>query len=484
MENFMALCMASKNFKSQTFTMIENKFITDYLPYATNNAIKVYLFGLYLCRTNALANNLDYFATSCNLTEIEIKDAFKYWQEMGIVTIVSQTPYEVVFENINEYSPIKKYKANKFESFNSQLESMFQEREISYHEYYKYYDFIDETKMQSDALLMIIKFCINMKGMQIKQPYILSVAKDWARQGVLSLSAVEEKLKEYEATSENIRLVCVAVGKKSAPDFEDKQMLLKWLNDWGFSLESVLYAGKSLKRKVASINKLDHALDEFYRLGIFEISEMQSFNKDKEVLVNLAYNVNRILGIYYDNVDFIIETYTKTWLDKGFDVSAVELIAKYCFSQSIKRLETMNEIVQNFYALGRVTVQSILEKFELDKKIEDKIKTIIKATGSARKVLAKDKEFYEVWSEQWCFSDEILLYSAELAQGKSHSFNYMNQILASWKQQKFTTLEEVKKHAPITQSSQSNTGFSNTRNYSDEEVDQIMKNISSIEDLN
>ena len=46
----MAFCSFSKDCDGNSFVTIENKFITKYLPEVDGLAVKVYLYGLYLCK--------------------------------------------------------------------------------------------------------------------------------------------------------------------------------------------------------------------------------------------------------------------------------------------------------------------------------------------------------------------------------------------------------------------------------------------------
>ena len=46
----MAFCSFSKECDDNAYTLVENKFINKYLPEADGFAVKVYLYGLYLCR--------------------------------------------------------------------------------------------------------------------------------------------------------------------------------------------------------------------------------------------------------------------------------------------------------------------------------------------------------------------------------------------------------------------------------------------------
>ena len=46
----MSFAAFSKDFGSNMFTSVENQFITKYLPQADGDAVRVYLYGLYLCQ--------------------------------------------------------------------------------------------------------------------------------------------------------------------------------------------------------------------------------------------------------------------------------------------------------------------------------------------------------------------------------------------------------------------------------------------------
>ena len=48
----MAFCSFAKEAGKSLTTSIDNSFFTDYLTEADGEAVKVYLYGLYLCRNN------------------------------------------------------------------------------------------------------------------------------------------------------------------------------------------------------------------------------------------------------------------------------------------------------------------------------------------------------------------------------------------------------------------------------------------------
>ena len=46
----MGFCSYSREFSLASFTGIENQFINKYMPLADGDAVKAYVFGLYLCQ--------------------------------------------------------------------------------------------------------------------------------------------------------------------------------------------------------------------------------------------------------------------------------------------------------------------------------------------------------------------------------------------------------------------------------------------------
>ena len=91
----MAFCKFSSEYVSKTYTIVDNIFFTRYLPTTPPKVATIYLYGLYLCNNNAqdlTGANLSSFASTLGYTEEEVMDAFRYWEEQGLVRIVNTTP--------------------------------------------------------------------------------------------------------------------------------------------------------------------------------------------------------------------------------------------------------------------------------------------------------------------------------------------------------------------------------------------------------
>ena len=471
----MGFCTLSKDYE-QGAVLLDKSFVVNYLPECDELSLKVYLLGLSFCANpSASENSIEFICDTLAVTSEEVEGAFGRLADLGLVNITSYSPFSVSYKNIKS-AYARHYKKDKYADFNSQLEALFPSVAFNnINQYTVYYDFIEETKIKPETLITIARYCVNLKGEKIKANYILAVAKNWLDEGVRTLADVDEKITQLETTNEAIRLICKAVGKKSEVDLEDKNLYLKWTGSWGFNLDAILFAGKSLKNK-GGFARLDSLLDEFYRNQAMSVQEMENYLANKQAIYKLAYNVNKTLGLYYENVEYIVEKYINNWIGRGFDESAILLIAEYCLDNSIRTLEGMNKRVIKFYNEGCVNVQSINEYLAQLMQRDMAIKKIIELTGYSRNVCAGDRDMYKVWTQMWNFDYDVIEYGASLCQGKPLSA--LNNLLAKWKNNGVMTIEQAKANCAFVNNTQSQAPT-----YTKEQLSAYFYSLDELDDI-
>lgn len=459
-------------------TILDNIFITDFMPYADEVAIKVYIYGLFQCANRTgRDNDINDIAIALGVEQKQIVDSVKYWENAGVIRILNENPLRVEYLPLKLLpSKVRKHDPEKYRDFVSQLEKMILTRTLTPNELIKFVDTLEEYKISPDAMLMIAHYCINLKGSNIHSNYILTVAKAWANEGVKTAGQVEAKLKELEATTDDIRQIFFALGLKSSPDFEDKQYFIKWNTSWGYDLESILFVAKLCKKR-GGIKKLDSLLDSFYRLGIFTLADIKSYSEYIESTRNLAININKTIGVYYENVDTIVEQYISPWLQKGFEAVGLKLVATYCLKHTIKTLEGMNDQIEKLYASGIVSPEAIANHYEQLKLTDERIKEILKNLGTSRMVTNSDRDYYNTWTNMWGMSDEIIDFAVSRASGKSGSISYLNYLIASFKEAGAKTVSECEKisqtPSKIGGNSQNSQHISDRHIYSKEEINKL-----------
>jgi len=428
-------------------TVLDNAFILHFLPYADGTAVKVYLYGLMLCNDPlGETNTLPHIADGLDLSPKEVTAAFEYWQSMGLVRIQSHEPLTVQYLSPSRaLEPTRTLPKDKYADFLVQLQELFPERMMSTNELFVYLQFLEETHMDPQALLMIAKFCVERKGAGLKAPYILTVARNWYRQGCTTLADAEARIQESDSVSDELREVFRALRKKSAPDIDDRQLYVKWTRAWGFSPAAVIRAAKTVKR--GGMERLDAVLDGFFRAGVFTVEDIDRYLKTREDTYALCIRINKILGLYYESLDYVVETYTTPWLTLGYSENSLVLLAKYCAMRGVRTLEGMHAVVQKCYADGVVDDQSVAVFLDQYATVERRIVAIIEATGSTRRPTETDRELYRTWTGIWGFDDEVILYAASLSLGKPYPMANMGNLLSRWHAMGLVSLDQVKEVA-------------------------------------
>ena len=479
----MAFCKYSIDMLANNSTAVDNIFINNYLPYADSNFVKVYLYGLYKCQdSNSRDNTIENFANELNLSQEDIENAFEYWQEQGLVQILNVIPFEVRYLPISDVlNNTKKYNAKKYESFNAQAQEILCGRMITPNEYREYYDIIERFHVEKEALLMIINYCVNIKGDNVGYAYITTIAKDWANQKITTAKQVEERLIEFENLRTGMEYLLKLMGAKRLPNIEERTLYQKWVQE-GFDDEVLTYVAKKMKSKnKPSFQAMDILLDKYFAQKLFSTNEIELFEEEKSKASKIAKTITKNLGLYYENLEPVIENYIFNWVNLGFSENMLEEISNYCFKTNVRTFEGMSKVLEKFHKLGILTENSLAEYFNEVLVVDKKIKTILENIGLSRNVNQFDRDKYKIWKEIWKMPDEIIDYACTLAVGKDQPMQYLAGILATLHDKNITTLEDAKNSYNIISPKSTTKSNFTGRQYSKEEMNALFQSIDEIE---
>jgi DnaD/phage-associated family protein len=265
---------------------------------------------------------------------------------------------------------LKKYESGKYEDFNRQIQAIIEGRMISKTEYEEYYCFLESFHAEPAALIMIAKYCVNIKGNNIGYHYILNIAKNWARGGLLTANAIEEKLavQEYDTTA--IAKILKNLGSKRNTEPSDYQMLESWRLK-GFDDETLsniaLYCKKSGHSK---IEEFDEIIEKFYKLGLNTPQSIDAYisasiDRDKQIKALLSglgldrgiANIDRdFYSAWADNWKFtpdIINYAATLAIGKS---SPMAYLNKVLASWYDKKVTTLDEAKKNGYNIPSVNM--------------------------------------------------------------------------------------------------------------------------------
>lgn len=442
----MAFCSFSSEVTQKNSVSIDNVFISDFLPILPEHCVKVYLYGLYNCSAQSeMENQMQSFVNKLNLSEIDIESCFNYLAELGLVYIVNASPIEVRYLPVSKTSAMSmKFNKDKFKHFNQKAQDLINGRVMTPTEFNEFYYTMESLHIEPDAMLMVVKYCVDLKGNNVSYKYILTVAKNWAYEGITTCEKVEERLLKQEAADSDLTLVLSALGTKKAPTVDDYQLFITWSQQMEFDLPVLVFlAGKAKKHK-GGITRLDYLVNKFYKMRLTSKKEIEEYLQNEEALYQMAKEVCKNIGVRYDNLEIVVETYVTVWTQYGFDMETLTFLSKHCFSLGIRTLNGVNELVTQFYKMGLVTLESIENHLHSLQQLDENIKNILVQLGIVRSVNKFDREYYQTWIYKWEINEELLNFAISQSSDKVQPMQFLNKLLSVYHTKNIATAEQAK----------------------------------------
>ncbi len=435
----MPFCSFSKDFAESAFTSVENKFITKYLPEADGDAVRVYLYGLYLC-ASAQEFDAENAARLLRITPARLADIFGFWEECGLVNVLSRSPLLV------EYLPVsaavgkpKPLRPEKYAEFNRELFSILQRAEkfLKPYEHQKILEFLENNPMQPQAFLLVVEYCAKKDGNKLTLQHILHAAQKLVANHLYTYEQVEAEYADFNANTNLLGELFARLGLFRKPREDDAALLTKWQR-LGLEREVILVAADSLPR--GSMQSLDTLLCELAEKDVKEAKQAKEYLERRSELIRLVYQIARSLNVKVDQPVHFLETYLEGWVERGYDGESLPPLAVLAGRLGYGFAE-MDGLLGELYARGIVDAESVTEycreqnaRLKLIQNIE-KICGVVKKTQGALEMAA-------TW-KAWNFSDAMILEAAKRSANASSPLAYINRLLSEWKRLGVFTLSEI-----------------------------------------
>lgn len=477
----MAFCEYSSEVVAKNSVTIDNLFITEFMPNANENYVKVYLYGLYKCSTGK-DNSIEEFAKVLNLPSEDIISVFYYWEEVGLVQVLKVDPVQVRYLPVkNAIAKIKKYNVDKYTAFNISAQEIIGSKMLTPREFEEFYYLIENLHQEKEAVLKIIDYCVKLKGKNVSVNYIVAVAKNWAYDGIKTSEDVDNRLIEQERISGEIVLLLKAMGIKREASIDEYQMYLSWTKDLEMTTSLLVHIAKSSKSK--NFASLENKVKKCYSLKLESEKEVDDYFASQQELFELAKRVVKNLGLWYNDLSVVVDTYILNWLQMGFDSDAILSVSNYAFRSSIRTLEALNNYIGNMFKLGLLTVESIDNYIQGVVRNDSNIKQILENLGINREVNSTDRLWYKTWLFDWNLTEDIIEYASALSKDKYMPMQYLNKILSEYHNAGVKTVDDAK--SVVLSSNSGGNKKSKTeakkREYSKKELDSLFDNIYEVE---
>lgn len=244
-------------------TEVENLFITEFLPTAPGEYVKVYLFGLMYAQHD-LEMDVSKLSRVMKIAEADILAAWGYWAKKGLLKIWhnnDNTEYEIEYlslmedlygrgikesEENNASDPSEEDEISKV--VNMEIQAIFGKYEsltgkmLSTEEARKIGDAIFTYSILPDIMSYSVEYCVSEDKASVNQ--IINTAVNWVKQGCQNLADVREYIAEHSQRITNYNLIFREMGFNRLPNPPDREMMDRWFDEMGFTIKEILEACK------------------------------------------------------------------------------------------------------------------------------------------------------------------------------------------------------------------------------------------------
>jgi hypothetical protein len=247
------------------------------------------------------------------------------------------------------------------------------------------------------------------------------------------------------------------------------------------SLEIITHIVKS--RKVKNFKKLEELVLRCYSLRLESIKEIDDYFDSEAKMFDVAKKLVKKLGLWYDDLSMVVDTYITNWLQLGFDEDALLKLAEYSFKTSVRTLDGFDKVVNNMFRLSVISSRDIDNYIEDIVRNDNTIRQILESLGINREVNVNDRSLYKTWIYSWKLNDEIIKYVCTLCDGKYLPMQYLNKLLSECNSNNLTTIDMVKKHKFLNtlEVVKKTNKEAKKREYSKKELDSLFDDIQEIE---
>ncbi len=425
-------------------TPVENLFLTEYLPYADGDQVKVYLSGLYHARRGGEGFGVAELAKELNLEEPQVEAALRYWERRRLVERIGDNPPAFTFHHLGQrmltgQDGIALERA--YVEFSEAAYAQFgTRRKLRPSDVVMAYEWVTELGLSPEIVLMLLNHMAETRGVHFSFKSAQSLAVMMKEDGVDSPEQAENYLSHSKRSHAGAKAVLAQFNMRRLPTEPELALYRKWTEEWGFDDAAILKATEQtvsannpsfsylngilerLRSKGTTSRKMEKVLKEegedaaqvkavldILGLRVSPFTVMAAYNALREKyapgLILLAARAVAARGGTFEH----IEARLIAWAESGLDTE-----------------DKVRRRLQELKAYEQVTLR-LYERLGLH-------------------AVPGERELSQV--KQWKtdgFSEEMLMLAADESRSSKRKLIYMETVLKNWKKDNVFTPEAAAK---------------------------------------
>lgn len=240
--------MFHRNDQSRQFgiTAVENIFITEYLPGADGDKVKVYLYGLYHSQYEQQDYGVKEMAGALSMDEGQVLAALRYWERRRLVERVNDQPPAFIFHHLGQRFMTGQDQLSGDETYivfseavNTQLGSR---RKLRESDISMAYEWVEELGLPQEVVLMLLNHFADTRGAHFSFKSAQTTAVMMKEEGITTTEEAEQYFSHSKHTHSGARAVLAQFNLRRLPTEPELALYRKWAEQWGFDDNAILAA--------------------------------------------------------------------------------------------------------------------------------------------------------------------------------------------------------------------------------------------------
>lgn len=427
-------------------TAVENLFITEYMPSADGDKIKVYLNGLYHSALQDEGFGLKEMSLELNMEESQVEAALRYWERRRLVERVSDQPPAYVFHHLGQRMLTGQDSMSGDHAYIAFCDAVYAQfgdrRKLRPNDIALAYEWVQDLGLPQEIVLMLLNHSADTRGINFSFKSTQPLAVMMREAGITTTEEAEGYLNHSKLTHQGARAVLLQFNQRRLPTEPELALYRKWTQEWGFDEKAVLAAcSETASANNPSFSYLNGILERLKNKGSGTTPvKVEKQLKQESMDSAELKQVFGILGIPQGKIYATMPAYL--FLRERYPAEMILLAA-----QSVKARNGMFEDLEpklmSWARQGFTNESQVRAHLKELKAFEPLLMKIFETAGQEGRANEYDLLKVRQWLEDGQ-GEALILEAAEQARSSRQKIPYMDKVLATWKKNGVTTAETAR----------------------------------------
>ena len=413
-------------------TPVDNRFILEYLPNATGDAVRVYLYGLVQCYNPDQDLTIEKMAGELGMTEEDVLRAYRHWERKGLVRRIKDKP--PVFQYVNSqkaYSGDNSMVDYDFETFSADVQRLFVDRRIHGGELIRCYEWVEQLGLPKDAVLYLIQHMITLYGKQVMINTIEKRAMLLADEKVQTADDAKVILDFDKRVLIGCREIVGKMGKRRNPTEAELKMYRSWLADWKYTEEDIAAACEEMTSGDPSFRYLNGILRRVneQRNGekLQKVAEIVQQEKDAAAPLKALLQVMKLHNVTVNEGTLAVYADMRAL----YPDNIILMAGRECAKRGAD-FEGVMTTLRNWKRNGLESAADITRYMKQVDEENDFLLMLYEVLGVSVKPNAADRRLAKKWQADYGYDMTFITQSAAWAVGKEKPMAYLDKVLSAF----------------------------------------------------